>query len=125
LNVYGGEIIARSAANNIVDIYTDADHAQITLESGGGVLARLRPTGTGSYFFDTADEKASGYLFESRNNGTRKFGVGFSGTIEVASSPPANASATGVAGTVTWDADYVYVCVSTDTWKRSALSTWP
>jgi len=37
---------------------------------------------------------------------------------------PASASATGTAGEVAWDADYVYVCVATDTWKRAALSTW-
>ena len=37
---------------------------------------------------------------------------------------PASASATGTAGEVRWDADYVYVCVGTDTWKRAALATW-
>jgi len=37
---------------------------------------------------------------------------------------PSSASATGTAGEVRWDANYVYVCVATNTWKRSALSTW-
>ena len=37
---------------------------------------------------------------------------------------PASASATGTAGTVSWDADYVYICTATDTWKRVAISTW-
>jgi hypothetical protein len=37
---------------------------------------------------------------------------------------PASATATGVAGTVVWDASYIYVCVATDTWKRAAISTW-
>ena len=37
---------------------------------------------------------------------------------------PASASDTGTAGEVRWDADYVYVCVGTDTWKRAALATW-
>jgi hypothetical protein len=37
---------------------------------------------------------------------------------------PASASATGAAGEVCWDSNYVYVCVATNTWKRSALSTW-
>ena len=37
---------------------------------------------------------------------------------------PSSASATGVAGTIIWDADYVYICVATNTWKRSALTTW-
>lgn len=37
---------------------------------------------------------------------------------------PASATATGAAGEICWDANYVYVCVGTNTWKRSALSTW-
>ena len=45
--------------------------------------------------------------------------------IRVATSKtPASASDTGVAGEICWDADYVYVCTATNTWKRSALSTW-
>ncbi len=38
---------------------------------------------------------------------------------------PASASATGTAGEICWDADYIYVCTATDTWKRTAISTWP
>ena len=37
---------------------------------------------------------------------------------------PASATATGVAGEIAWDADYVYVCTATNTWKRVAISTW-
>jgi hypothetical protein len=37
---------------------------------------------------------------------------------------PASASATGAAGEICWDANYIYVCTATNTWKRSALSTW-
>lgn len=37
---------------------------------------------------------------------------------------PASAGADGNAGDICWDSDYVYVCVATNTWKRSALSTW-
>ncbi len=37
---------------------------------------------------------------------------------------PASASATGVAGTITADANYVYVCTATNTWKRVAIATW-
>ena len=31
------------------------------------------------------------------------------------------ANATGVAGQVSWDSNYIYVCVATNTWKRTAL----
>jgi hypothetical protein len=37
---------------------------------------------------------------------------------------PASAAATGAAGTICWDADYVYVCTATNTWKRAAIATW-
>lgn len=37
---------------------------------------------------------------------------------------PASATATGTKGDACWDADYIYVCVSANTWKRAALSTW-
>jgi len=37
---------------------------------------------------------------------------------------PASAGASGTAGDIAWDTNYVYVCVATNTWKRAALSTW-
>ena len=37
---------------------------------------------------------------------------------------PASASATGATGEICWDANYIYVAVGTNTWKRAALSTW-
>ena len=41
-----------------------------------------------------------------------------------ASQTPANASATGEPGTICWDANYLYICVNANTWKRVALSDW-
>lgn len=38
---------------------------------------------------------------------------------------PANATATGFAGDVRTDSNYIYVCVANNTWKRAALTTWP
>lgn len=37
---------------------------------------------------------------------------------------PASASATGSEGQFAWDADYIYVCTATNTWKRVAIATW-
>lgn len=39
-------------------------------------------------------------------------------------SPPSSASDTGIAGAIAYDSDYLYVCIATNTWKRTALSTW-
>lgn len=38
---------------------------------------------------------------------------------------PASAGAAGDQGDICWDANFVYVCVSTNTWKRAAIATWP
>ena len=40
------------------------------------------------------------------------------------SKTPAHAGANGQAGQICWDANYLYVCVATNTWKRVALSSW-
>jgi hypothetical protein len=37
---------------------------------------------------------------------------------------PASATATGTTGEIAWDANYIYVCTATNTWKRTAISTW-
>jgi len=40
------------------------------------------------------------------------------------SQTPATAAASGRQGEIAWDNSYVYVCVATNTWKRSAIATW-
>lgn len=37
---------------------------------------------------------------------------------------PASATDTGATGEICWDANYIYVCTATNTWKRSAIATW-
>jgi hypothetical protein len=37
---------------------------------------------------------------------------------------PSSATDTGVLGEIRYDANYMYVCVATNTWKRSAITTW-
>lgn len=37
---------------------------------------------------------------------------------------PSSATDTGNAGEVCWDANYIYVCTATNTWKRSAIASW-
>jgi hypothetical protein len=44
---------------------------------------------------------------------------------QINESTPASATASGTKGDIVFDGDYIYVCVETNTWKRSALSTWP
>lgn len=37
---------------------------------------------------------------------------------------PSTATSTGEKGTICWDTNYIYICTATNTWKRSAISTW-
>jgi hypothetical protein len=37
---------------------------------------------------------------------------------------PASATALGAQGELATDANYIYVCTATNTWKRVAISTW-
>ena len=37
---------------------------------------------------------------------------------------PTGRSASGTQGDIAWDADYIYVCVATNSWKRTAISVW-
>lgn len=37
---------------------------------------------------------------------------------------PATATSTGTAGQLAYASGYLYVCVATNTWKRTALSSW-
>jgi len=60
-----------------------------------------------------------------QTDATTRLSISATGSLIFASpAAPANASATGTAGEIRTDADYIYVCTATDTWKRSALSTW-
>lgn len=57
-------------------------------------------------------------------NSTKNFTVESLKDFIITSSAPASASSTGTAGQLAYDADYIYVCVATDTWKRVSIATW-
>lgn len=40
------------------------------------------------------------------------------------SSPPSSSTASGNQGEIRWDANYLYVCVAANTWRRAAITTW-
>ena len=43
--------------------------------------------------------------------------------ISTAQTPGSN-SATGAAGEIAWDTDYIYVCIADNIWKRVAISSF-
>ncbi|MBT3070927.1 hypothetical protein KKP04_08610 [Rhodomicrobium sp. Az07] len=46
------------------------------------------------------------------------------GQLITTKTAPATAAAAGYAGTIAVDANYIYICTASNTWKRAALSTW-
>ena len=54
-------------------------------------------------------------------NGTARVNQIFLRTLNTA---PASASATGTTGEIRIDANFIYVCTATNTWKRVAIATW-
>jgi hypothetical protein len=40
------------------------------------------------------------------------------------SGTPASATATGITGTINWDSSYIYICIATNTWKRTSIASW-
>lgn len=81
-------------------------------------------------------EFASGWKPRFQINAGGKIAIGYTaartalaqldinGQFMSATSTPASASATGVAGTWAWDASFIYICTATNTWKRVAIATW-
>ncbi len=48
-----------------------------------------------------------------------------SGGVVIGHGPvPANAAAPGTAGQISWDADFLYLCVAANSWTRVAIAAW-
>ena len=82
--------------------------------TGGNTISeRARIDSSGRLLVGTSSD-SGGALFQVNGDRIR---VGTAKT-------PASASATGTAGEICWDANYIYVCTATNTWKRTAIATW-
>ena len=88
-------------------------YSDISIAAGGVDCFLLSPTNgflslsTGSIPTPTAQLDISNNTIRLRNSRT-----------------PASATASGNRGDICWDTNYIYVCVATNTWKRTAISGW-
>jgi len=97
---------------------------------------------TNLHFVDQYEQGASGYR-RFFTNGTERARIDSSGRVGIGTSSPttlldvnsdtvrlrtartpASATATGTIGEICWDANYIYVCTATNTWRRTAISSW-
>jgi hypothetical protein len=82
-----------------------------TVIIGAGLVERMRITSTGNVGIGTSSPTT---LLDVNANSIR---------VRTARTP-ASAIAAGNQGEIAWDADYIYICTATDTWKRVAIATW-
>lgn len=82
------------------------------------VRFRLRADGSGYW---TKDGGTNGVELTS-SGVLQKKGTGSIVADAVASGTPSSATAACTAGTINYDANYIYICVATNTWKRAALT---
>jgi hypothetical protein len=113
----------------------NANVLEIGTEAGGTGTARATKITSASYFESNVP---SGQYHNFNINNANRFGIGGTGNISYSnlivnsganlriagSVTPASATATGTTGDIQWDANFIYVCTATSTWKRAALATW-
>jgi hypothetical protein len=93
--------------------YISYAHSADSMIFGVNAAERARIDSSGRLLVGTSTN-TGGSLFQVNDNRIR---------IATAKTP-ASATDTGSAGEICWDADYIYVCTATNTWKRTAISTW-
>ena len=83
---------------------------------GGGTIAAFNVDSSGCQLYHIGALKIQ----------TTATGTVTTGQMDIAAlnTAPASAGAAGVLGEIRYTADYIYVCTATNTWKRTALTTW-
>lgn len=92
----------------------------------------IEPTGTTSTSWSTSGTKLgvnaesgfTGRYLDIQLAGVSKFNIQADKINMSTSKTPSSATDTGTTGDICWDANYIYVCVGTNTWKRTAITTW-
>ena len=120
------DVSITSPLNGQVLSYNNGTWSNVTPSSGGGASVTIS---------DTPPAAAAGDLWWESDSGRLKIyyqDVNSSQWIDanpplapaLSSNAPTSATANGTAGDIRYDANYVYICIATNTWKRAALTTW-
>lgn len=108
-----------------------ADFGKVQFTSGGiynfESIYLLNKAGTNWLPFATRNTSGSEAVYDLSNVGT----ISASSTVTAAqfslsalNTAPASSTATGTTGEIRIVDGYIYVCVATNTWKRTSLSSW-
>jgi hypothetical protein len=115
-------MIITNSGNVGIGTTDPSNNADLTLGNDGSLC--LKETTT-----PTADANFGKIYTKSDNNLYFQDGAGAENSISLGggaswSSAPASGTAAGNAGDRAYDSNYYYVCVATNTWKRTSLATW-
>ena len=124
----------RSTNKNIVFKTNDAGTTREGLRIGGTVPEVVINEGSESLIDFRVESSAQTHMLFV-DGGSDRIGIGTNqpeAALDIASHSiriqnprtPISATAAGNTGEIRWDADYIYICVATNTWKRAALSSW-
>jgi len=113
-----GRLYLRDLSAGFTTNDSKKDGTYLTSDNGVFAIKGLRSNGSSS--------SPESLTINHGSNGEATFNsdVDVGGDLITTTKTPASASATGTAGTIAWDASYIYVCTATDTWKRVAIATW-
>ena len=140
--LFGDNSKAIFGAGSDLQIFSLSGNSYIYEAGTGSLIIRaadllLRSPTDENYLVASSNGAVSLYYDDAVKLATTATGVDVTGTITSdgldvnadsirvrTAQTPATAGAAGNQGEIAWDADYIYVCVATDTWKRVAIATW-
>jgi hypothetical protein len=124
--------IQATSTGNMVDGYGPEigyyirDTANVDNIIGSIGTERYGADNTGKMYFNAYNSGVEFKFLDGAYNGAN-FYVPLTATqfkLSALNTAPSSATDTGTLGEIRYDANYMYVCVATNTWKRTALSSW-
>lgn len=91
-----------------------------SVHASGSFVEQITGSGNVKYLFKTDDSGTPSTVASIDHTGL----LTLANTMVSATHTPSSSSDTGVAGQWAWDANFIYICVLANTWKRVAISTW-
>lgn len=112
------EVLAVTTTGNFTDVtVTDDVVVGDDLTVGGDATCDTLKVG-GGYGSTGLSVDTNGNII---TDGVGDFSIG---GCKIRAQTPASAAAPGVAGTIVFDASYIYICIASNTWERAAINTW-
>ena len=130
LGVTGVSTLGEIDASGVADI---ANTLTLSKATGTGLSVTADVSVGGDLFVDSIESDAANLIIKDAGS-VERIRVGVSGALTfqgdstftedlvALGTVPASSSATGTKGAITSDANYIYVCTATDTWKRVAIA---